>query len=62
MECQHYLEKKEQSFRKETVEGVIKTFKSLVETQEDEEVRAIYRSGSYKSTGRCKKFEVDSAK
>ena len=40
--CEHYLEKKEQSFRKGTVEDVIKTFKSLEEGQQDEEVRAIY--------------------
>ena len=38
IECQHYLEKKEQSFRKGTVEDVIKTFKSLVERQQNEEV------------------------
>ena len=41
-ECEHYLQKKEQSFRKGTVENVIKTFKSLEEGQQDEEVRAIY--------------------
>ena len=62
IECQHYLEKKEQSFRKGTVEDVIKTFKSLVERQQDEEVRAIYRSGPYRLSDRYKKFEVDSVK
>ena len=62
IECQHYLEKKEQSFRKGTVEDVIKTFKSLVERQQDEEVRAIYRSAPYRLSDRYKKFEVDSVK
>ena len=38
IECQHYLEKKGQSFGKGTKEDVIKTFKSLVEKQQDEEV------------------------
>ena len=41
IECQHYLEKKKQSFRKGTVEDVIKTFKLLVERQQHEEMRAI---------------------
>ena len=62
IECQHYLEKKEQSSRKGTVEDVIKTFKSLVERQQDEEVRAIYRSGPYRLSDRYKKFEVYSVK
>ena len=41
IECQHYLEKEKQSFRKGTVEDVIKTFKLLVERQQHEEMRAI---------------------
>ena len=56
IECQHYLEKKEQPFRKGTVEHVIKTFKSLVERQQNEEGRAIYRSGPYRMSDRYKKF------
>ena len=62
IECQHYLEEKEQSFRKGTVEEVIKAFKSLVERQQDEEVRAFYRSGPYRSSDHYKMFEVDSVK
>ena len=62
IECQHYLEKKEQSFRKGTLEDVIKTFKSLMERQKDEEVRASYRSGPYRLSDRYKKFEVESVK
>ena len=38
IECQHYLEKKEQSFRKGTVEDVVKAFLSHIERQQDEEV------------------------
>lgn len=57
---QHYLEKKEHSFRKGTVEDVIKTFKSLVEEQQDEQVRAIYRSSPCRLIDRYKMFEVDS--
>ena len=57
IECQHYLEKKEQSFRKGTVEDVIKTFKSLVERQQDEEGRAIYRSGPYRMSDVTKSFK-----
>ena len=56
IECQHYLEKKEQSFRKGTVKYVIKTFKSLVQRRQDEEVRAIYRSNPYRLSDRYKKF------
>ena len=62
IECQHYLGKKEQSFRKGTLEDVIKTFKSLVERQQDEEVEAIYRSGPYRLSDRYKMFEVGSVK
>ena len=42
--------KKEQSFRKGMVEDTIKTFKPLVERQQDEEVKPIYRSGFYRSS------------
>ena len=62
IECQDYLEKKEQSFRKGTLEDVIKTFKSLVERPKYEEVRASYRSGPYRLSDRYKKFEVESVK
>ena len=44
------------------MENVIKTFKSPVERQQDEEVRAIYRSGPYRLSEHYKKFEVDSVK
>ena len=44
------------------MEDVAKTFKSLVERQQEEEVRAIYRSGLYRLSDRCKKFQVDSVK
>ena len=44
--------KKEQSFRKGTVLDVIKTFKSLVKRQQNEEVRAIDRSGPYRLSDR----------
>ena len=37
-------------------------FKSLVERQQDEEVRAIYRSGPYRLSDCYQKFEVDSVK
>ena len=62
IECQHYLQKKEQSFIKETLEDVIKTFKSFVERQQDGEMRASYRSGPYRLSDRYKTFEVDSVK
>ena len=48
IQSQHYLEKKKQSFRKGTVLDVIKTLKSLVKRQQDEEVRAFYGSGPYR--------------
>ena len=40
----------------------MKTFKSLVERQQDEEVRANYRFGPYRLSDRYKMFEVDSVK
>ena len=48
VECHHYLEKKLESFRKGTVQNVIKTFNLLVEREQYEEVRSIYRSGPYR--------------
>ena len=62
IEYQHYLEKKEQHFRKGIVEDVMKRFKSLEERQQDEEVRAIYWSGPYRLSDHYKRFEVDSVK
>ena len=61
-DCQHYPEKKKQSFREETVEDFIKTFKSIVERQQDKEARAIFNSGPHRLSDRYKKFEVDSVK
>ena len=55
-------QKKKQSFRKETVEDFIKTFKSILERQQDKEARAIFRSGLHRLSDRYKKFEVDSVK
>ena len=57
IECQHYLEKKEQSFRKGTLEDVIITFKSLVERQLNKEMRAIYKSGPYRLSDRYKSLK-----
>lgn len=54
--------RKKQSFREETVEDFIKTFKSIVERQQDKEARAIFRSGPHRLSDRYKKFEVDSVK
>ena len=62
IESQHFREKKEQCFKKGTVQGVIATVKSLVTRQEDDEVRAIYGSGPYRLNKPFKKFEVDSIK
>ena len=47
MESQHFREKKEQCFKKGTVQEVIATLKSLVTRQEDDEIRAIHGSGRY---------------
>ena len=44
------------------MDDVTKTFKSLVEGQQDEEVRAIYRTGLNRLSDCYKKSEVDSVK
>ena len=44
------------------MEDVAKTFKLVVERQQDEEVRAIYRSGLYRLSDRYYNLDVDSIK
>ena len=62
IECQNYLEKKERCLRKGTVKDAKKMLKSLVERQQNEEVRAIYRFGPYRLSHHYIKFEVDPLK
>ena len=52
------LPRKERAIFSKTVEDVIKTFKSLVERQEDEAVRAIYGSSPYRLSVLYKDFEI----
>ena len=48
IESQHFREKKEQHFKKGTVQKVIATLKLLVSRQEDYEIRVIYGSRPYR--------------
>ena len=48
IESQHFKEKKEQCFEEGNIKMVIETMKTLIERQEDDEVRAIYASGPYR--------------
>ena len=62
VEAQHFVEKKHQNFRKEDVLEVIKSFQSLINDQETDEVRALYGAGRYELAQSYKRFMVDSAK
>ena len=52
----------EQSYKKGTVADAISTLKKLVDRQEDDEVRVIYRSGPYHLSAQYAKFQTDSEK
>ena len=62
IESQHFREKMEQSYKKGTVADAISTLKKLVDRQEDDEVRVIYRSGPYHLSAQYAKFQTDSEK
>ena len=59
IEPRHFREKKEQCFKKATVQEVITILKSLVTRQEDDEIRAMYGSRPYQLSRPFKKFEID---
>ena len=46
VEYQHFLEKVQRSFKKKSVRDAALGFKTIIERQENEEVRAIYEAGS----------------
>ena len=58
IESQHFKEKKEQCFEEGNIKMVIETMKTLIERQEDDEVRAIYSSGPYRQSKEFKRFEM----
>ena len=48
--------------KKRSIEGVIERFQQLLETQENEEIRAIYNANSYSLATTYKSFQVDSVR
>jgi len=55
-----FSREKEQCFKVGTVEDVVFTLKSLVQRQQDDEIRALYGSGPYKLDKKYKRFSIDS--
>ena len=51
-----------QSYKKDSLETVISTIQNLVERQKDDEIKAIYGSGSYSLSKQYSKFKIDSVK
>lgn len=62
IEALHFVEKKNQQFRKESIVNVIEGLRDLVHQQRIEEIRAIYGAGRYEIAQTHKNFTVDSAK
>ena len=62
IECQHFREKLEQSYKKGSLETVISTLQKLVERQENDEIKVIYGSGPYSFSKQYSKFKIDSVK
>lgn len=62
IESQHFLEKKEQAFKKGSISDVVKTVKTIIERQQNDEVRALYGSGPYHLSEQLKKFAVEPVK
>ena len=62
IECQHFREKLEQSYKKGSLETVISTLEKLVERQENEEIKVIYWSSPYSLSKQYSKFKIDSVK
>ena len=62
IEYQHFRGEMELSYKKRTVVDVISTLKKLVDRQEDNEIRAIYGSGSFHLNIQYAKFQMDSVK
>ena len=62
IECQHFLEKSEQSCKKGSLKTVISTLQKLAERQENDEIKAIHGSGSYSLSKQYSKFKIDSVK
>ena len=62
IECQHFREKLEQSYKKGSLETVISTLQKHVERQENDKIKAIYGSASYSLSKQYSKFKIDSMK
>ena len=62
IECQHFRENLEQSYKKDSLKTVISTLQKLIERQENYEIKAIYGSGPYSLNKQYSKFKIDSVK
>ena len=61
IESLHHVEKMNQNFKKKTVTEAIGNIQKLIDRQDSEEVRALYRAGSYVLSTSYKQFFVPSA-
>ena len=48
IESHHFIEKVQENFGKKSVQNTVRNFQTLIQWQDDEEIRAIYRAGSYR--------------
>ena len=62
MESMHFKEKTEQCHKLLSSTDVIGTLRKIAERQQDDEIRALYRSESYKLSKEYCRFSVDSLK
>ena len=61
IESMHFVEKKNQEFKKKSVQDVINGIKKLISQQETDEIRALYGAGNYELSIAYKNFLVDSS-
>ena len=48
IESHRFIEKVQENFGKKSVQNTVRNFQTLIQWQDDEEIRAIYRAGSYR--------------
>ena len=62
IESMHYIEKRNQCFKKESVVDAVRSLRDLALRQENDEIRSLYGAGSYSIAAEYSRFKVDSAR
>ena len=60
IEAQHFRQKTEQSFKAGIISEIVGTLKTLIERQQNDDVRALYGSRPYHLSQSYRRFQVDS--